>query len=95
MAILGTEFCFAQAPVRYKVDLRVNRIDWGKYTNLRPEVLALKKFNNSGVYVDKYSQIHIAEEKNHVDLSCFNCISKSVGPNQYEHSSDNKEVFQP
>lgn len=93
--VLTSEVGGAQYYGKTSFDLKLDKFNWSKYNKTQQEQLALSAFKNNGIYVDKYSHIHITEEKNHVDLRCFDCISKRVGSGHYEHSSDNKEVFQP
>jgi hypothetical protein len=64
-----------------------------KEKSIEQIVQSMLKYNN--IYGDSKSEIQILQDGASLDLNCFNCIIQSVGPESYEHSPDNKEVFVP
>lgn len=46
--------------------------------------------NQMGIIFDEHSTINIHEEKNYIDLTCFNCIVRSVDSNSYISGSINE-----
>ena len=45
-----------------------------------------------GIILDEESTITIHEEKNNIDLTCFNCIVRNVNSEDYVHGSRNEEI---
>jgi len=57
-------------------------INYGAGLNLDPNNLdsVLKNLKTKGIYADEKSEIQVHQEKNFVDISCFNCIVVGVKP---------------
>lgn len=49
----------------------------------------------NGFEIDNKSGIHIHEEKNYIDLRCFDCVVRKLDPSQEVQSSLNERSFTP
>lgn len=93
--VLFQHVAHSQTLVRgyFKVHLDEQQSSADKDNSIEETALNVLKYNN--IYVDEKSKIQIHNDGSSVDLNCFNCLIQRVGPEIYEHSPDNKEVFVP
>lgn len=59
------------------------------------EEIARRMFKYNNIYGDSKSKIQIQNDGPSLDLNCFNCLIQHMGPENYAHSPDNKEIFVP
>ncbi|MEQ1723591.1 MAG: hypothetical protein ABL930_10475 [Pseudobdellovibrio sp.] len=57
--------------------------------------LAVQYLKSKGVIADEKTEIQIHEEKNYIDLSCFNCIVVSIDARKKIENSVNKDLPTP
>lgn len=59
--------------------------------NISTDSDVINFLKNSGLSVDSKSEVHIHEESNQVNLTCFMCTVNSVAPNFEMASPDNRD----
>lgn len=74
---------------------RVNAVGTFKWSSLNENISndadVIKLLKNNGLSVDAKSEVHIHEESNQVNLTCFMCTVNSVASDFEMASPDNRD----